>query len=185
MPTREVDSPDDVRRLRVEVRQHARLAREQLNLLESDEMEAFFGLKFEDKGHHPLEDRPFDFIEQLNQTFTYLASFAAAEKLIEWFPDCGGLRLHLGETAGRDIEGRRTGVIEAETFAAKSPTNGRKGGKLGNDVDRLAESTAEHRYVFFFAKSEEGATGRRCDLEEKYRSGNIRIWALTREELMG
>ena len=182
MPTRQVDRPDDIRQLRVEIRQHAQSAREQLNQLDCDGMEAFFGLKFEDKGRHPLEDRPLDFIEQLNQTFTYLVSLAAAEKLMEWFPDCGGLRLHLGATPGWDIESRRPGLIEAETFAAKAPT---KNGKLGKDVERLADSSADHRYVFFFAKSEEGETGRRLDLEEKYRTGTIRIWVLTREELMG
>ena len=181
MPRRDVFGLEDIRQLKDEIFQQAQLAREQLSELNRDGIESFYGLKFEDRGRHPLEHRPLDFIEQLNQTFTYLATLAAAEKLMEWFPECGGLCLHLGTTPGWDIQSLHQGAIEAETFAAKAPT---KNSKLKKDIDRLAKSAAQQRYVFFFAKSEEEATGRRCDLEEKYESGAIEIWALTREELM-
>ncbi len=176
MPSIEVHSLNDLCNLRKKVRKQAQCTREELNKLNPDGMEAFYRIKFDDCGYHPLEDRRLDFIEQLNQTFTIIASLAAAEKLMKWFPNCGGLRLNLGASSGRDIESICPDVVEAEVFAVKNPKNN---GKLKKDIERLTKSSAAKRYVFFFSPSCEA--GPQPDLQV---DSKVEIWALGREELM-
>ena len=61
-------------------------------------------LKFSESGRDPLDHkRPLNIIEQLNQSFTYLASIAAARWLLEHHPSCAPLILNLGTTSGPDI----------------------------------------------------------------------------------
>ena len=95
MPEEIVRNRGDILRLRKKVRQQAERARNELGKLNPEGIEALFHIKFGNLGYHPSENRRLDFIEQLNQTFTFLVSLAAAEKLIDWFPCCDGLRLNL------------------------------------------------------------------------------------------
>lgn len=106
-----------------------------------------------------------------------MASLAAARHLLDWFPDCGGLRLHLGTSRGRDIESIRPDVVEAEVFAAVDPNND---DKINKDIGRLAESNANNLYVFFYSPGYR--VGRRCDLELP--DTRVRVWALDRAEVM-
>ena len=180
MPVREVHNFDDIQNLRDVVRQRAQLARDELGNLNPVGMEASYRIKFSDCGYHPLENRRLDFIEQLNQTFTYMASFAAARKLMQWFPNCPGLRLNLGTRGGWDIESIGSCLVHAEVFTAKDPRNNNK---LAKDIKRLqSRSNADHRYVFFFVPSYDA--GRQHDLERTLTDGNIEIWALGRTEIM-
>ena len=176
MSSEEVHSLNDIRNLQEKVRKQAQCTREELNKLNPDGMEAFYRIKFENYGYHPLENRRFDFIEQLNQTFTIIASLAAAEKLMKWFPNCGGLRLNLGESPGRDIESICPDVVEAEIFTVKNLRNNRK---LKDEIKSLTESSAAKRYVFFFSPSYKA--GPQPDLQV---DSKVEIWALGREELM-
>src|SRR5688572_6909091 len=59
-------------------------------------LDLFFQMKFTLLGRHPLEDRSLNLIEQVNQSWTFLASFRAVEVLWEEHPDLHRFRLNLG-----------------------------------------------------------------------------------------
>ena len=179
MPEINIRNRDDIRRLQEKVRKQAKRTRDELKNLNPEGMEALYAIKFCDLGYHPSEDRRLDFIEQINQTFTFMVSLAAAAKLIDWFPCCDGLRLNLGATSGRDIESISPNVVEAEVFSAKHPRNANK---LKKDIDRLSTSSAANQYVFFFAPSHQA--GQQPELEQRYPDTKAQIWALGREEIM-
>lgn len=126
-------------------------------------------LKFEECGRHPVEDRGLNLIEQVNQTFTYLASFRAARELWQLHPDVLGLRLNIGTGAGSDIEDTSREILAAEVFAAVDPRNNRK---LDKDIDKVASSRATHKYVFFASPS--CVCGRQVSRE---RDG-VQVWCL-------
>jgi hypothetical protein len=108
-----------------------------------------FRLKFEAIGCDPLDSsRRLNLIEQLNQTFTYLASLNGAEFLFKRHPKVQRLTLNLGTAAGSDIETAECGGIAAEVFAAVTPRNNRK---LANDVEKVSRAKAKHRYVLFIS----------------------------------
>lgn len=105
-------------------------------------------LKFNPVGRHPLEDRPLNAIEQVNQTWTYLVAFAAVRKLLVLHPEAGGFHIAPGAHAAQalDVMSVQEGLVGAETFAAVDPTNNQK---LKADLVKLAQRPALHRYVFF------------------------------------
>jgi hypothetical protein len=104
-------------------------------------------MKFEKLGFDPLDTtRPLNLIEQLNQTFTYAASFKAAEYLLHSKQRFASLALNLGTDSGWDIESSENGGLAAEVFAAVDPRNNRK---LEKDIAKVAAAQAAIRYVFF------------------------------------
>jgi len=104
-------------------------------------------MKFEEIGCDPLDtSRKLNLIEQVNQTFTYMASLKAAEYLLNHHPELKSLTLNLGTRSGWDIEADETGGLVAEVFAAVHPGNNRK---LDKDIQKVAAAEAEYRYVFF------------------------------------
>ncbi len=73
-------------------------------------------LRFEPHGRQPLGTGPLNLIEQLNQTFTYLASLAGTRILFREFPADGPYTLNLGTTVGPDIASSRlTRVTSGQT----------------------------------------------------------------------
>jgi hypothetical protein len=108
-------------------------------------LEVLARLKFEETGFHPFEERSLNLVEQLNQTFTYLASLRAARWIWANHPDAFPLHLNLGTASGFDIESA-DGSVVAETFATVSPSNNRK---LARDVEKLARAQHSNRYVFY------------------------------------
>ena len=113
----------------------------------TDPMALLAKLKYDEFGRDPLAPgRPLNLIEQINQTFTYLASFQAAELLFDTHPSLQGLHLNLGTTSGYDIESVPGGMIAGEVFAATRPTSNNK---LNKDVKKVLQSDADFRYVFF------------------------------------
>lgn len=112
-----------------------------------DPIELLRKIKFEQIGCAPLDpQRSLNFIEQLNQTFTYLASFKAAKLLYERHAGLKLLTLNLGTTSGSDIESEFDGGIAAEVFAAVNPNSNNK---LRKDIDKVSAINAKHKYVFF------------------------------------
>ncbi len=104
-------------------------------------------LKFEKMGYDPLNsNRDLNFIEQLNQTFTYLASMKAAEFLFNQHPEISSLTLNLGTASGSDIESSDCGGIAAEVFAATKPSSNNK---LNKDIQKVSETDAKYKYSFF------------------------------------
>lgn len=119
-------------------------------LSEAEPVQAFSQMKFEPSGFHPTDDRSLNLIEQINQTFTYLASVHATRWLLQYHPEAAPFRLNLGTASGTDIESL-DGSIAAETFASVSPRNNRK---LDADVDKVGRINATHRYVFYICPRE-------------------------------
>lgn len=104
-------------------------------------------LKFEKMGYDPLNsDRNLNFTEQLNQTFTYLASMKAAEFIFNEHPGISSLTLNLGTAPGSDLETNDCGGIAAEVFAATKPSSNNK---LNKDIQRVSETDAKYKYSFF------------------------------------
>lgn len=64
-----------------------------------DPLDLLRRIKFDQIGFHPLEDRPLNLIEQVNQTWTFAVAIAAARQLLELHRDVGGLLLAPGAHA--------------------------------------------------------------------------------------
>ena len=129
-----------------------------------------YGLKFDAIGCDPLNpERPLNLVEQLNQTFTYLASFKAVEQLFQLHPNLGPYKLNLGARAGSDIESIPPGNLAAEVFAAVNPSNNKK---LSKDIDKVAKSKAVHKYVFFMCP------GFQSGRQVRYDRDNVQVWSV-------
>ena len=151
-------TPSDIQDALQCIEDSAVRAQKALSALPSAPMHALHAMKFDPVGSHPLEDRPLNIIEQVNQTFTYLVAVKAAEILMDWHPDAKGFRLAPGAHAPKgtlDVESLEPGLVGAETFAAVRPENNQK---LAKDLKKLSNRSEIHRYIFFmspaFAKSE-------------------------------
>lgn len=131
-----------------------------LQAFEGTPLELLTELRFRTVGHDPLTGEPLNAIEQLNQTFTILASLRAVQRLLEIHPEVNGFRLALATTSGRDIESIEPGIVAAEVFSATHP---RSNQKLKKDIARLSSDSSRHRYVFFAAPTH--ACGRQPQLE--------------------
>ena len=121
----------------------------------SNPLEFLRQIKFEKIGFDPLDaERPLNFIEQVNQTFTYFASFKAADYLFDRHKGIDSLILNLGTRSGSDIESIFDGGIAAEVFAAVHPNNNKK---LQKDIQKVSLVEAKYKYVFFICPDiEEG-----------------------------
>lgn len=118
-----------------------------------DSMTFLFECKFSQSGFNPLDTSiRLNLIEQLNQTFTYLASFKGAEFIFLHHKKVKSLTLNLGSTSGTDIETDDDGGVVAEVFASVNPSNNQK---LKNDINRISLVDAKHRYVFFISPTKE------------------------------
>ena len=114
-------------------------------------IDALAMLKFGKLGRDPLDpERHLNLVEQLNQSFTCLATIAAARWLLARHPECAPLTLNLGTTPGPDIVSE-CGQFVAETFAATHP---RSNDKLRRDLARVRKVSALHRFVFFLSPVE-------------------------------
>ncbi len=128
-------------------------------------------LKFQQVGCDPLNlSRQLNLIEQLNQTFTYLASFNSAEFLFARHPNVHNLTLNLGTSSGSDIETKESGGIAAEVFAAVTPQNNRK---LAGDIKKVSATDAEHRYVLFMSPEHEAGPYRGA-----LKAAGVLVWSL-------
>ena len=107
-------------------------------------IEALGRIKFESLGYDPLGARRLNLIEQVNQTFTYLATVEALRYLFRHHAEYGPFRIHLGTAAGYDISSLDNGII-AEVFAAVTPESNQK---LKKDACKLSLAPADYRYVF-------------------------------------
>lgn len=106
---------------------------------DNDAMSFLYECKFHENGFDPLDhSKPLNFVEQLNQTFTYLASFKGAEYIFSMHVDVKSLTLNLGTSKGSDIETADGGGVVAEFFASVDPTNN---SKLRKDIKRISSKT--------------------------------------------
>jgi len=110
-------------------------------------LEFLYEMKFHEIGCDPIDStRQLNLIEQINQTFTYVASLKAANYLLQHHKEFTALTLNLGTTSGWDIESADNGGLVAEVFAAVTPNNNNK---LNKDIKKVASAKEKHRYVFF------------------------------------
>jgi hypothetical protein len=152
MPVHILDNAEQIQHLRARVRDSVDRAATAMRELLKDQpsMIALASMKFEERGFHPVEGRRLNLIEQVNQTFTYLVSLAAAEDILVRHPGSAPIHLNLGTSAGYDLVSPSENVV-AEVFAAVRRTNNRK---LVKDVIRVDRSEAKHKYVFFYCLGE-------------------------------
>jgi hypothetical protein len=118
--------------------------------LVQDPMEALYRMKFDKIGFHPVDHRPLNLVEQINQTWTFVTALRAARALLEWHPTAGALLLAPGAHASQplDIMSEMPGLIGAETFAATTPESNTK---IGRDLRKMSLRPESHRYIFFMS----------------------------------
>jgi hypothetical protein len=150
-----VRTTEDAELLIAKVREAAAYAREWIFEQTGDPLDLLRQVKFDPVGFHPISHGPLNFIEQVNQTWTFLAALAATRQLLALHPDAGGFRLAPGAEAFQqlDVMSEKEGLVGAETFAAVSPHNN---DKLKKDLAKLARRSEKHRYVFFLSPRSPG-----------------------------
>lgn len=150
MPDLIVHTTADADRLMDLVRASAARAQAQVAALSGDPLDMLRRMKFDQIGYHPIEDRPLNLVEQINQTWSMAVAIEATRKLLELHPEAGGFRLAPGAHASLelDIMSITPGLVGAETFAAVHPRNN---GKLRADLAKLAVRPERFRYVFFLS----------------------------------
>jgi len=171
-PTIPVRSVVEADALAIRVREGAEHLQAWLMAHRGDSLALLRALKFDPVGVHPADGHALNAIEQVNQTWTYLAAIAAARQLLLLHPEAGGFRLAPGAHASQalDIMSEVEGLVGAETFASVDPKNNRK---LALDLDKLAGRTEQHRYVFFASPLFPGTT-RLPQLER----GGVHVWSV-------
>ncbi|WP_040660737.1 hypothetical protein [Oscillibacter ruminantium] len=106
-------------------------------------------IKFEECGFDPLFNHSTNFIEQVNQTFTYLTCLAAVEILLTKHPSHSFI-VNFGTESGYDVISEDESII-CECFASTSPDSNRK---LLLDTSKVNSNTlAAFRYVVYYAKN--------------------------------
>ncbi|AKL96150.1 hypothetical protein CACET_c27050 [Clostridium aceticum] len=121
---------------------------------DSEGIDFFHTIKFTQIGKDPIKDTSLNFIEQLNQTFTYLVSIEATKYLLKLHPEHAPYTMNLGTQSGYDILSNNGNII-AEVFSATSPTSN---DKINKDCKKLiANETALLKYVFFYCKESFGS----------------------------
>lgn len=139
----------------------------------SDAIKVLWQMKVAAFGCNPLDaESPLNLIEQLNQTFTYIASARAVKELLAEHPADAPFKLNLGTTAGSDIESHN-GRVAAEVFAAVNTSNNRK---LAKDIEKVRATEASIKYVFFMCPGI--ARGRQPRLEK---DAEVRVWSIGAE----
>ena len=129
----------------------------------------FSKMKFGGVGFDPLDSkRSLNIIEQINQSFTYLASFYALEVLFTEYAGLAPFKLNLGTAPGSDIESE-CGALAAEVFAAVAPTSNQK---LKKDINKVLATDAKLKFVFFICPNFK--LGRQPQLEKE----DVIVWAL-------
>jgi len=156
-----------------ELRVSARRVRDWVAGQSGDPLDLLRHMKFDPIGYHPIEDRSLNFIEQVNQTWTFAVALAAARQLLALHPDVGGFRLAPGAHASipLDIMSEAEGQVGAETFAAVDPRNN---GKLEADLAKMARRPENHRYVFFMSPRYPKA-----ERLPQFERDGVQVWSVT------
>ena len=168
-----VQTVADVDRHMGQLRASARRVRDWVAAQSGEPLDLLRRMKFDPVGYHPIEDRSLNFIEQVNQTWTFAVALAAARQLLALHPDVGGFRLAPGAHASipLDIMSEAEGQVGAETFAVVSPRNN---GKLAADLAKLALRPELHRYVFFMSPRFPNA-----ERLPQFERDGVQVWSVT------
>ena len=150
MPKVEICSLSDLRALESQVHLSAEEVLTKLRplILAGNGLAFLRKLKFTDAGRNPLDSSSdYNFVEQLNQTFSHLVALKATEYILKEHPTSAPFILRLGPIRGFDIESS-DGFVVAETFAAVTYDSN---SKLSKDTEKVSNSNAKHKYVFYYA----------------------------------
>lgn len=151
MPTYTVEDAVAIKHLRRSTLQAADKAAGAIrDLVHERSISLLAHMKFQELGFHPIDDRRLNLVEQINQTFTYLVSLAAAEYVLVHHTNATPIQLNLGTTAGYDLVSLSAGIA-GEVFAAVNRTNNRK---LVKDLVKVSGADAPNKYVFFHCPGE-------------------------------
>lgn len=129
-------------------------------------------IKFDTVGFHPVDGHALNLIEQVNQTWTYVAAIAAVRHLLTLHPEAGGFRVAPGAHASQplDVMSMVGGLVGAETCAVVHPMNNRK---IRKDVTKLASRPELHRYAFFMCPLFPGTVRR-----PQFESSGVQVWSV-------
>jgi hypothetical protein len=168
-----VKTAADIDRYMDQLRVSARRVRDWIAGQSGDPLDFLRHMKFDPIGFHPIEHRSLNFIEQVNQTWTFAVALAAARQLLALHPDVGGLRLAPGAHASipLDIMSEAEGQVGAETFAAVDPRNN---GKLEADLAKMAKRPEKHRYVFLMSPRYPKA-----ERLPQFERDGVQVWSVT------
>lgn len=150
MKQRLISSVSELDALEESIVTAARATAERLatDLSQPNALVAMARLKFTSSGCDPLDlQRSLNFVEQLNQSFTYLATIEAARWLFERHQEHAPFILNLGTSPGADIASADCAVA-AEVFAATHPDSNNK---LRKDMAKVRSTNAVRRYVFYLS----------------------------------
>jgi hypothetical protein len=174
MKTRQIGSEHEADAIVAAVTRSAIRALSKLETLRSTAaLRTLWLLKTEPVGCDPLDaDAPLNLIEQLNQTFTYIATARAVKQLLVLHPNLAPFTAHLGTASGSDIFSSAGDGLAAEVFSA---VNTQSNEKLAKDINKVAATSAAHKYVFFMCPGY--GTGRQQRLE---RNG-VQVWSIAAE----
>lgn len=176
MKVRTVSTIEEVDNLVASVTQSASKALVQVSKLGlgNEGLKALWSMKVHPVGCDPLDsETPLNLIEQLNQTFTYIASARAAKVLLSLHPSLAPFTMNLGTSPGSDIESNSGGGLAAEVFAAVNTSNNRK---LVRDLEKVGRTQAHFKYVFFMCPGYD--EGRQQSLE---RQSGVVVWSVGAE----
>ncbi|WP_457092719.1 hypothetical protein [Microvirga sp. P5_D2] len=139
---------------------------------QGDPLDLLRRIKFDPVGFHPIEHRALNLIEQINQTWAYTVTIAAARQLLLLHPEAGGFRLAPGAHASLDLDimSKAPGLVGAETFAAVTPRNN---DKLAGDLRKLAARPETHRYVFFMSPRFPGNVR-----QPQFEKNGVQVWSI-------
>lgn len=170
MKTRIIYSTTELDELMQCVTNSANKSIAQLAELGTNGLHAFWSMKFEPTGCDPLDsESPLNLIEQLNQSFTYIASAKATKILLVRHPELAPFTLNLGTAGGSDIESKVGVGLAAEVFAAVNTSNNRK---LKKDIAKAAATKAHFKYAFFMCPGYE--EGHQSDLSHS----GVEVWSV-------
>ena len=141
-------SHQQVQELRAQIIQSIAVARAAVASPEQSPLPWLTKLRFGKLGIHPLSSHPLNFIEQINQTFSYLVAISGVGLLLDRHPEANGFLIAPGAHASLplDIMSQEPGLVGAECFAAVELTNNNK---LNRDMAKLRDRSERYRYVFF------------------------------------
>jgi hypothetical protein len=168
------------------IKESAARAKDSLTKLISSEnpLSLLQAIKFQKIGFDPLNvNINWNLIEQVNQTFTYLVSYNAADLLFTLHPEAVEIQLNLGTEAGYDIVGidiEKEEVFAAEVFAA---TNIHSNEKLRRDLMKVLTSNAKSRYVFFSA-GDVSDVGWYTKYRPRFDISNVKVYSFGNDSTM-
>lgn len=106
-------------------------------------------IKFEKSSFDTLFNDPVNYIEQINQTCTYLVCLAAVRIMLIEFPQHSFI-VNFGVAPGHDVVSE-DGTIICECFAVTAPDRNEK---LKKDVKKMYNNiTSKYKYVIFYAST--------------------------------